>query len=275
MMTLPALAVPCSDAPLAPAAVEAWLAHSAANNASYWELPPRRMGRRWARWDDAWAADSGLANPFPNSATLLRPMGEESAGELVDRLSGFYGAGEGGPWILWSPWQTPDLRPYGFSLIGHPPLMVLRRGAVAPSFPPDLEIVEAADAPTVADWEGVMIEGYPAPELRDRRETFHDARVLGGPLRLWVGYAGGQAVSCSAAYVDGEAIGIFAVATVPEARGRGYGAALTHRAASCAPDLPVWLNASDLGRPVYERLGFVEVARYTLWMKERARHGGA
>src|SRR5262245_51422554 len=81
MMTLPALEVPRSDAPLAPAAVEAWRAHSAANNASYWELPPRRMGRRWARWDDAWAADPGLANPYPNSATLLRPMTEAAAGE--------------------------------------------------------------------------------------------------------------------------------------------------------------------------------------------------
>jgi GNAT superfamily N-acetyltransferase len=232
------------------------------------------MGRRWVRWDDAWAADPGLATPYPNSATLLRPMTDGAAGELVDRLSGFYDAGAGGPWVLWSPWPTPDLRGYGFAPVGQPPLMILRRSVEAPSVPPELEIVEVADAATVADWQDVMIEGYPAPELREGSEPFHDARVLGGPLRLWVGYAGGRAVSCSAAYVDGEAVGIFAVATVPAARGRGYGAALTHRAATCEPDLPAWLTASDLGRPVYERLGFVAVARYTLWVKTRTREAG-
>lgn len=275
MLTATALEMPGQDATLAPHAVEAWLRHSAASNAAYWELPVRRMGRRWARWDDAWAADPGLANPFPNSATLLGPVTEESMGDLLARLNGFYDAAAGGPWILWSPWAMPDLRPFDFIPIGQPPLMIRPPRRFAPPVAPELAIVEVTDGATLDDWQRVLIEGYPAPELRDATRPLYDPRVLGRPLRLWVGYAGGRPVSCAAALVDRAAIGVFAVATVPEARGRGYGAALTEIAATCAPALPAWLAASDLGRPVYARLGFVEVARYALWVKGRGRSGGA
>jgi GNAT superfamily N-acetyltransferase len=270
MMTLTSLELPVEGAPLAPHAVEAWLAHSAGNNAAYWDLPVRRMGRRWERWEDAWAADPGLANPYPNSATLLRPPTVETVGDLVARLNGFYDAAAGGPWMIWSPWTTPDLAPFGFMPIGQPPLMVRApRGFTLPAAD-GLEVVEVADAAALADWQRVLVEGYPAPELRDAERPFYDARVFGGPLRLWVGYAGGQPVSCASAFVDEAAIGVYAVATVPAARGRGYGAALTDLAATCVPDLPAWLTASGLGQPVYARLGFVEVARYTLWLKGRS-----
>jgi hypothetical protein len=159
MLTLTALEIPRTDAPLAPENVEVWLAHSAANNAAAWELPPRRMERRWMRWEDAWAADPGLGNPFPNSATLLRPMTDGSVGELLDRLNGFYDAASGGPWLLWSPWPTPGLHPYGFDLMGHPPLMIRSPGGETLSVPPELEVVEVADASTLADWQHVLVEG--------------------------------------------------------------------------------------------------------------------
>jgi hypothetical protein len=51
-----------------------------------------------------------------------------------------------------------------------------------------------------------------------------------------------------------------------EVRGRGYGRAIT--AATIAVDLskPATLVASDLGRPIYEQLGFVAVMRVTYWL---------
>jgi GNAT superfamily N-acetyltransferase len=272
-LTLTALDLPRPGAALAPASVEAWLAHSALNNAAAWDLSPRRMERRRRCWDDVWAADPGLANPFPNSATLLRPMTEASAQGVIDRLNAFYDAGPGGPWMLWSPWPTPELRPHGFELMGHPPLMIRQPGGIDRLTPPELEIVEVGDA-ALADWQHVLVEGYPAPELRDANAPFLDERILGDRLRLWVGYVAGRPVACAGAYVDGAAIGLTSIATLPDARGRGYGAALTHRAATCVPTLPSMLNSSDLGRPVYERLGFVTIARYTLWVKTR-RHDGS
>ena len=45
----------------------------------------------------------------------------------------------------------------------------------------------------------------------------------------------------------------------------GYGEALTWAATCVDPSLPAVLIASDLGRPVYERMGYVATSRWTLW----------
>jgi GNAT superfamily N-acetyltransferase len=66
-------------------------------------------------------------------------------------------------------------------------------------------------------------------------------------------------------------VGIYAVATLPKVRGKGYGAALTARAVQTDATLPAVLQASDDGQPVYLRLGFQIVVRYALWMRQRAQ----
>jgi predicted GNAT family acetyltransferase len=64
---------------------------------------------------------------------------------------------------------------------------------------------------------------------------------------------------------SGRTIGIYNIATIPAARGKGYGAAITRRnvadgvAAGC--DVAI-LQASDMGFPIYERIGFRTVVEY-------------
>ena len=57
------------------------------------------------------------------------------------------------------------------------------------------------------------------------------------------------------------------VATLPDARGKGYGTALTWRAVEVAPDLPAVLIASDDGQPVYEKMGFLRLMRVTMHVR--------
>jgi hypothetical protein len=249
--------------------VALWQDLSAANLAAFWEHLVRPLERRWTRWPDAWAVDPGCANPFPNSATLMHPLSAAGAADLAGRLSGFYGAAAGGPWLLWSAWPTPDLSAWGFHLVGQPPLMVRRPGGETP-LPPDLRLVAVHDAATLTDAERVLIEGYPAPELQPVRPgALWDTRILGGPLHAWVGYADERAVTTGMAFVDERVTGVYVIATLEAARGRGYGAAVTAQCLAADPAKPAVLQASDLGQPVYRRLGFVDVARYTLWMRPR------
>ena len=56
---------------------------------------------------------------------------------------------------------------------------------------------------------------------------------------------------------------------MPEARGRGYGAALTWRATLADPTLPALLIATEEGRSVYERMGYTTLFRLTLWSRDR------
>jgi hypothetical protein len=55
----------------------------------------------------------------------------------------------------------------------------------------------------------------------------------------------------------------------PEARGRGVGAAVTWAATMADPTRPAMLIASDLGQPVYARMGYLRVTRFTLWVGSR------
>ena len=83
-----------------------------------------------------------------------------------------------------------------------------------------------------------------------------------GPGRYFVARLDGRPVAAAIGVVDGDAVGIYNVATIPEARGRGIGRAVTlaalidgrARGATMAV-----LEASPMGRPVYERLGFRDV----------------
>jgi GNAT superfamily N-acetyltransferase len=61
------------------------------------------------------------------------------------------------------------------------------------------------------------------------------------------------------------------VATAPSARGHGYGTALTWAAIDAAPGLPAVLIASDDGRPVYDKMGFLRLMRLSMYV----RAGGA
>jgi GNAT superfamily N-acetyltransferase len=249
--------------------LDAWRERSARNLAAQWEHIPHAMGQPCERWEDAWAADLGSPAPYPNSATLLRPLTEDGASALVARLDAFYSSQPGGPWMLWSAWPVPDLSATGLRPMGDMPLMVRLPGALPPA-PPELRIVEAHDDATLRDLDSVMIHGYPIHEMRSE-DRLTDARALGGPMRFFVGYLGDEPVTCAASYTSEREVGVYMVATLPHARGKGYGGAVTAAAVASAPDLPATLQASDDGQPVYARLGFQTVTPFTLWFKSRAR----
>lgn len=251
--------------------VEHWRAISAANLSDMWNSLAPASGQRSARWNGVSATDNHSPAPYPNSAAMHAALDDAHAAETVARLRTFYAGGEGGPWMLWSPWPTPDLSPYGVHLVGHPPLMVRPVGGQLPAPPAALTIAEVTDDEGLVAFEQVLVDGFPAPELQPAgsRRVF-DPRILGGRLRLWVGRVAREPVSVAAAYIGERAVGIYMVATLPTERGKGYAAALTLQAVRAAPTLPAELQASDAGQPVYLRLGFQIVTPYTVWTGSRS-----
>jgi hypothetical protein len=144
--------------------VDQWLVRSARNYAAFWDHPVRAMGRRWVHWHDVWAADSQCPNPVPNQVTLLRAVALPQMGSLVAQLSRFYAERPGAPWILVNPWPSPDLQQWGFQSLGPLPLMVrLPTGTLPPALS-ELRIAEVTDDAAMADFERVLIGGFPLPE---------------------------------------------------------------------------------------------------------------
>lgn len=236
--------------------------------AGFWDFPAEAMGQRRQHWADAWAVDSGLPVRELNNATLLRPLDSDGAADLVQRLEAFYSDPRSEGFILWDSWQTVDLTPLGFRGFRQP-CMIRPAGGLPPAAPQELEIVLVNDLESLAAFESVLIRALPMPELQDRTlPCIWDERILGSDLyRLWIGFANGRPVSTSMTYLAHGYAFVGFVSTIPEMRRRGYGEALTWRAALADPTRPAVLHASDMGRPIYAKMGFHIIGYATLWLK--------
>jgi GNAT superfamily N-acetyltransferase len=95
------------------------------------------------------------------------------------------------------------------------------------------------------------------------------AACLDERFRVWVGRIEDRAVTTATAYIADGFVGVYAVATAPDARGHGYGEAMTWAATMSRPELPATLQASSMGRPIYERMGYRTVAEFTVWDRHR------
>lgn len=119
-------------------------------------------------------------------------------------------------------------------------------------------------------------------------------RAYGDPEGLWASAMGGVPEGAAHLYlvrIDGEPASMVMVhdheedcvfwyaATVPEARGRGYVSGLLHRALSDARERgcrTTTTEATAMGRPVYERIGYRDLGalhmyeRRASWLGDRA-----
>jgi len=146
-----------------------------------------------------------------------------------------------------------------------PPLMVLDPIPPAAPVPPPTELVVApVDASNVDGYGTVLAAGFGIPrELVDL--------VLGPSLLDADGFTGflgtidGQPVGTSGLFLAHGLAGVYNVATVPEGRGKGVGAALTWAAAlagGAAGATRSMLQSSEQGEPVYRRMGYTTPTRY-------------
>jgi hypothetical protein len=216
--------------------------------------------------------DLGAGSPFGNVALLEQPCDAASTADLASELGRFYDGHQGGPYMVFSPWPI-DLGPHGFKPVGHPPLMLRPAGGRAP-LADGLHIERVVDREGLADFERTAVEAYPIPEMQPwRLGALLGPAVLETDWTFFVGYHGGRPVATSAAYVSERLSVVELVSTRPEVRGRGFGATITAAAHLAAPDRPSMLIASDLGRPAYDRLGYLPILRYTLWLGTRRSAG--
>jgi hypothetical protein len=236
------------------------------------------LGARTLRRDDLAAVDLGRPSFGGNVATLLAPLFPDGVDEVSAALDDFYGfatGGKSGAAYLFSPWPTPDLRPRGWTLLGYEPLMFRPAGGALPPPPPGLRIEEVRDTAGLRAFECALVRGFEATELEAEGPgaVFGDGILRDDRFRFWVGWEGDRPVSAASAFVDAGINDVTLGGTVPEARRRGYGAARTWRASLANPSLPALLLATDEGRAVYERIGYISLFRFTVWSRDRKGAG--
>jgi GNAT superfamily N-acetyltransferase len=168
-------------------------------------------------------------------------------------------------WTVWVPdtdRATADmLAARGHKLDADPEAMVL-----------DLDLVERpaepegfsrdTDAQTVARLND---SAYGMPG--DFQRALADMSSTEG-MYVYTAGEGGQPSSCLIAFDYGDDCSIWLVATLPEARGRGLARALVAHALADGRErgrTTSTLQATDMGRPVYERLGYRSLGEIQMW----------
>ena len=164
------------------------------------------------------------------------------------------------PELIAAGWVAAAAGPMTPGMVAFP---IDHLASMAPA-PPRLEIRRVAEAAGVEDHRVVVTDGFGVDRSVAVETT--GLELLAAPeCTIYVGYAEGLPVTSGLGWRTGRVIGVYAISTVPAARRRGYGEAMTARviadgiAAGC--DVAV-LQASETGRPIYERLGFRIHVRY-------------
>lgn len=216
------------------------------------------LGGRTVVETDAVAVDVGSPAAFLNAVVAL-----DASADVLGIARSLYGER---PHSIVDYVGLPDLAGAGYEQTPPMPVMVRPAGA-APYADTGLDVGRVRDAAGLAAFERVVVEGMGiATYAGAPPHAMWGVPILDRPsMRLYLGRLDGRAVACAAAVVLDECVGIFAVATMPDVRRRGYGAAVTSAALDEAAELTAVLTASPLGFGVYSALGFETVGERRAW----------
>ena len=218
--------------------------------------------------DDVVAAHSAVPFPMFNAVTGARFVPETAAERACQVLASYVGRGLPFLWWLTPSTTSPELETVladaGMSREDIPGMHVGLDAPLTPALPPGTELVEVDLREQPQPFIGTFVEGFGMPTELVAEFT----RVLGAfddeVLINVMATLDGRVVATGSGWVTGTTVGLYNITTLEEARGRGLGNAVTARLMDIARErgcTDAVLHASQQGRPVYERLGFVEVCQ--------------
>ncbi len=166
----------------------------------------------------------------------------------------------------------------GWHVAWESPVMAVELAAAVQHAMPDVT-VEEVTVTMLAEWSRVVAVSFGCPEEYVEGPASYD-RDVGLPgqtaLRRFLLRVDGEPLA-SSALLPGPAksslAGIFCVGTLEHSRGQGFGTVVTQAAMVAARDAGsrvAALQASEMGLPVYERLGFERVGAITVHIPEQA-----
>jgi GNAT superfamily N-acetyltransferase len=201
----------------------------------------------------------------------------ETLRKALDELAASYDQAGVLAWTVWVP-EHDRLSAQLLAAAGHvldatPAAMVCDPAKVEPPPPGALELVDEPEFAQVADIND-RAYGYPGrPFMRALGHLPSDG------AHLYVAAVDGAPAACAVAQDhDDTDCGIYWVATLPEARGRGLAGALMRRAVADAHErgrTTSTLQATKLGQPVYERIGYRSIGTLQMWERRKPAQAGS
>jgi GNAT superfamily N-acetyltransferase len=215
---------------------------------------------------------TGLPVAMFNIAFVTRPLAEPPA--AIERAIAYFD-GQRLPFVVRIRAGIDDLAERAAESAGLPfrdtvPGMVMARIPDAPEPPPALEIRSAHDRKTLDDHLAVLSASFSMPiDLARQLLTERVLSVI--DAELYVGYVDGAPVASSALIASDRVAGVWNVGCIPSHRERGLGEAMTWHAVRRGAEIGCVmanLQASEMGQPIYARMGFEVVAGYRTFVRD-------
>lgn len=251
-----------------------------ANMVAFWSPYGRAEGSTLDAAPDLVWFYTGIPIPLLNGVLMARLGGPGAVRAAVDSLQEQIDR-RGVPALWWlGPDSTPQnvgslLEEHGLQPVGQVPGMAIDLDALdgASQPVPGLTVERVSGREKQALWArtAALGTGFSGPAVEGM------ARVEAGlsdpqyeAQRRYIGYLDGVAVATSALVLDSGVAGIYAVATLPQARRKGIGTLMTLLPLLDARPMGYRvgvLQASSMGQPIYEKMGFADVCTYRHYLQ--------
>lgn len=218
----------------------------------------------------------GPSHPVISNAAFRRDDGVE-AGEFIARAKDFFSARKRGfsIWVRGDQAVDRDLAAAaseaGFELVYEMPEMVLASPVEERPLPAGAELRQLSAAKQADDYWKVAAASYTSigfpPEVFSGYSN-HDG-LLADNVAAFIAYLDGTPVSIAMTIVSHGVAGIYWVGSLEQARGKGLGRAVTAAATNAGFELgteAASLQASPMGKPIYEAMGYETLFDYRLFM---------
>lgn len=164
----------------------------------------------------------------------------------------------------------------GFTHGGSEPGMAVKLSELLrPAAVPGFEIARVDTEDALETWAATLGRGFgEGPKEAQWVAEVYRRLGLADPWRHYLGSLDGEPVATITVFLAAGAAGVYFVMTVPEARRRGIGAAITYAALRQADGVEyAVLGSSAAGRSVYAGLGFRDYCTIDLyeWVPTNAR----
>lgn len=210
------------------------------------------------------AGPNAFPGAFRNGVT--RVDGGVPAAEVLRRARDFFAPRGRGYTLVARASRDPDLmtalQEAGVAPLADSPCMLIEGPVSAPPIPAGIRVEPMTQPQHVRDAVRINAPAYeelrlPAAETRlffDRPQAVLSPRVIG-----FVAYRGAEPVATALTLLSGEGAGVYWVGTAASARRQGLGELCTRLATNAGfahGARTVTLQASPMGEPIYQRIGY-------------------
>jgi ribosomal protein S18 acetylase RimI-like enzyme len=226
---------------------------------------------------DGWLFGAGSPSHPVISNAAFRSDNNVNADEFVSQAKDFFHArGRGfSTWIRGEEAEDLDLAAAasgaGLQLVYEMPEMVLGSPVEKPDLLAGIELRQLSEARQADDYWKVAAASYPSvgfpPEVFG--SYTNNAGLLAENVAAFIAYLDGEPVSIAMTIVCHGVAGIYWVGSLEQTRGKGLGRAVTAAATNAGFELGAEiasLQASPMGKPIYEAMGYETVFDYRLFM---------